>query len=102
MTSKDDGTSTQPKFAMNRATCWHAARAFSSPSIQNDSRRSLGRSEEHTSELQSPVHLVCRLLLEKKKGKQAGPRERRQAALSRRTGVLALVRDGYPGRERAG
>src|SRR5579863_10783869 len=30
--------------------------------------RSAGsRSEEHTSELQSPVHLVCRLLLEKKK-----------------------------------
>src|SRR5690348_17475243 len=26
----------------------------------------LWRSEEHTSELQSPVHLVCRLLLEKK------------------------------------
>src|SRR5258708_15424258 len=26
------------------------------------------RSEEHTSELQSPDHLVCRLLLEKKKG----------------------------------
>src|SRR5690348_17569104 len=30
-------------------------------------RRSRCRSEEHTSELQSPVHLVCRLLLEKKK-----------------------------------
>src|SRR5690348_18162055 len=29
-----------------------------------------GRSEEHTSELQSPVHLVCRLLLEKKKTHQ--------------------------------
>src|SRR6266487_5275460 len=29
------------------------------------------RSEEHTSELQSPVHLVCRLLLEKKKNKVA-------------------------------
>src|SRR5438876_8513407 len=29
--------------------------------------RPLPRSEEHTSELQSPVHLVCRLLLEKKK-----------------------------------
>src|SRR5438876_8601769 len=29
--------------------------------------RKLARSEEHTSELQSPVHLVCRLLLEKKK-----------------------------------
>src|SRR5256885_7452306 len=32
-------------------------------------RASLGRSEEHTSELQSPCNLVCRLLLEKKKKK---------------------------------
>src|SRR5258708_26831172 len=32
-----------------------------------------GRSEEHTSELQSPDHLVCRLLLEKKKNEQARP-----------------------------
>src|SRR5690348_17558213 len=31
-----------------------------------------GRSEEHTSELQSPVHLVCRLLLEKKKKQTSG------------------------------
>src|SRR5207244_13504620 len=30
-------------------------------------RSGSGRSEEHTSELQSPDHLVCRLLLEKKK-----------------------------------
>src|SRR2546422_4304110 len=30
-------------------------------------RQLLGRSEEHTSELQSRLHLVCRLLLEKKK-----------------------------------
>src|SRR5258708_9871036 len=29
------------------------------------------RSEEHTSELQSPDHLVCRLLLEKKKKRHA-------------------------------
>src|SRR5437763_512922 len=29
--------------------------------------RMLARSEEHTSELQSPMYLVCRLLLEKKK-----------------------------------
>src|SRR5437763_11185381 len=29
--------------------------------------RHCGRSEEHTSELQSPMYLVCRLLLEKKK-----------------------------------
>src|SRR5258708_14093895 len=33
--------------------------------------RGLPRSEEHTSELQSPDHLVCRLLLEKKKKQQA-------------------------------
>src|SRR5690348_17750397 len=39
-----------------------------SRSSTRPSRRSSGkRSEEHTSELQSPVHLVCRLLLEKKK-----------------------------------
>src|SRR5258708_24332870 len=30
------------------------------------------RSEEHTSELQSPDHLVCRLLLEKKKNQDQG------------------------------
>src|ERR1022692_451897 len=31
----------------------------------------VGRSEEHTSELQSPCNLVCRLLLEKKKKKDS-------------------------------
>src|SRR5258708_12503128 len=31
------------------------------------------RSEEHTSELQSPDHLVCRLLLEKKKNPSSTP-----------------------------
>src|SRR5207244_11705449 len=31
----------------------------------------ISRSEEHTSELQSPDHLVCRLLLEKKKKKKS-------------------------------
>src|SRR5437762_10366515 len=37
-----------------------------------------GRSEEHTSELQSPMYLVCRLLLEKKKKHsiQLTPRQR--------------------------
>src|SRR5256885_10921533 len=34
--------------------------------IENDVH-AVGRSEEHTSELQSPCNLVCRLLLEKKK-----------------------------------
>src|SRR2546429_7345770 len=36
-----------------------------------DDRKQLGRSEEHTSELQSRLHLVCRLLLEKKKKQDA-------------------------------
>src|SRR3989442_5679272 len=35
--------------------------------------QSLERSEEHTSELQSRPHLVCRLLLEKKKREQLYP-----------------------------
>src|SRR4051794_41611889 len=43
---------------------------FNSPSLTTSSDvnvwRISFRSEEHTSELQSPVHLVCRLLLEKK------------------------------------
>src|SRR2546422_5710912 len=36
--------------------------------------RSVCRSEEHTSELQSRLHLVCRLLLEKKKLSDSTPR----------------------------
>src|SRR5436189_1828228 len=36
------------------------------------------RSEEHTSELQSPMYLVCRLLLEKKKKKAVKSRTGRQ------------------------
>src|SRR2546429_5517553 len=35
--------------------------------IQDDRTKGIQRSEEHTSELQSRLHLVCRLLLEKKK-----------------------------------
>src|SRR5258708_3739844 len=35
--------------------------------------RQIARSEEHTSELQSPDHIVCRLLLEKKKKTKPDP-----------------------------
>src|SRR5437762_14196552 len=35
--------------------------------MESAARPALPRSEEHTSELQSPMYLVCRLLLEKKK-----------------------------------
>src|SRR2546430_11883585 len=38
-----------------------------SPTRAEHVREELGRSEEHTSELQSQSNLVCRLLLEKKK-----------------------------------
>src|SRR5438552_10352350 len=41
-----------------------------------DFRTDLARSEEHTSELQSPDHLVCRLLLEKKKKNTNNKKER--------------------------
>src|SRR5947208_11421160 len=44
-------------------------------------RIALSRSEEHTSELQSPDHLVCRLLLEKKKKKQRYCREQSSSSL---------------------
>src|SRR5437879_3086465 len=43
------------------------------------SRRFSARSEEHTSELQSPMYLVCRLLLEKKNPARALPPRRREA-----------------------
>src|SRR2546429_6549998 len=42
------------------------------------------RSEEHTSELQSRLHLVCRLLLEKKKAHAAAPPRRPALACSSR------------------
>src|SRR5207244_10106799 len=44
----------------------HPKRAISGASISSRTVRRASRSEEHTSELQSPDHLVCRLLLEKK------------------------------------
>src|SRR5258708_14989931 len=58
-----------------------------------------GRSEEHTSELQSPDHLVCRLLLEKKKTTLAAiGRSRRGPAQpsSPRAGCTVPARDYVP------
>src|SRR5258708_28446569 len=45
------------------------------PTVMPCCRRKFFRSEEHTSELQSPDHLVCRLLLEKKKTNWKAVRE---------------------------
>src|SRR5207253_8019901 len=66
-------------FATNAQRCaapraaWPAALRFSASTVRTGSsfRSSrTTRSEEHTSELQSRGHLVCRLLLEKKKKKK--------------------------------
>src|SRR5258708_18834423 len=52
-----------------RAALTRASRAAATRAVTRSSHwvSPSGRSEEHTSELQSPDHLVCRLLLEKKK-----------------------------------
>src|SRR6202451_431837 len=57
-------------------TLFRSSMSICAPSFSSAiSRRSTGRvpirSEEHTSELQSPEYLVCRLLLEKKNDKKA-------------------------------
>src|SRR5258708_14062180 len=49
------------------------------------------RSEEHTSELQSPDHLVCRLLLEKKKKSSSGKLARSITFSRERTMALHSV-----------
>src|SRR5687768_17680280 len=56
------------------------------PRRRRDRSRGDLRSEEHTSELQSRLHLVCRLLLEKKKKKSNGVQ---LMALARRVLVRA-------------
>src|SRR2546422_3190046 len=55
------------------------------PEITEFCRRLLNsRSEEHTSELQSRLHLVCRLLLEKKKNNKKNAPHARDDVLHRR------------------
>src|SRR5260370_18957808 len=46
------------------------------PSLRSEGDRDLLRSEEHTSELQSHLNLVCRLLLEKKKSPRSNSMHR--------------------------
>src|SRR5256885_2275514 len=57
--------------AASRRRVPQAIAAFwSAPDLATGQARMAERSEEHTSELQSPCNLVCRLLLEKKKKNQ--------------------------------
>src|SRR3712207_8286152 len=53
--------------ARDRALVPRRACLTSASTLARTGRRGTGRSEEHTSELQSRQYLVCRLLLEKKK-----------------------------------
>src|SRR5207253_9914234 len=57
----------RPRYARAQSRNSLRRSARPDPTSRADRRR---RSEEHTSELQSRGHLVCRLLLEKKKKKQ--------------------------------
>src|SRR2546422_8187340 len=64
--------STVRLFCNTSAAVWRATHILNSSSRAMDRRWAPCwrlRSEEHTSELQSRLHLVCRLLLEKKKDK---------------------------------
>src|SRR2546429_2122998 len=51
--------------------CWPFLSLASSKAVPSQNLVSSSRSEEHTSELQSRLHLVCRLLLEKKKNRMS-------------------------------
>src|SRR2546426_8873253 len=52
----------------------------------------VGRSEEHTSELQSPCNLVCRLLLEKKNAADSRNRDRLRERRGQHVGLVLALR----------
>src|SRR2546429_7315508 len=64
-----------PKFRRPSKSLEGAPSSYLHPAVATSAR-----SEEHTSELQSRLHLVCRLLLEKKK-KQKNPMKHMRATL---------------------
>src|SRR2546429_4415787 len=67
------------------------------PQAAGKRSRNRTRSEEHTSELQSRLHLVCRLLLEKKKQPTSPVRldQRPPKTTSRRVSHTAIVTSRY-------
>src|SRR5687768_17892788 len=79
-TRRSSDLQASPSRGCSPAPCWWSASRAAASSASRESRsasptrptstpslRSTPRSEEHTSELQSRLHLVCRLLPEKKK-----------------------------------
>src|SRR5258708_39731024 len=75
--------------ALDRRRGLQARRVARGASPRGCGARCGERSEEHTSELQSPDHLVCRLLLEKKKNKPNG-----NTGVDNRWGLLTETRTG--------
>src|SRR5207244_6232224 len=68
----------RPENILTRETCrwcWRATARKSNRRRCCSGKSNSSRSEEHTSELQSPDHIVCRLLLEKKNHTLAGDAE---------------------------
>src|SRR5437763_9877620 len=59
-----------PYTTLFRSPRWCRSSLRRGPIFRGPARTAPLRSEEHTSELQSPMYLVCRLLLEKKKKKK--------------------------------
>src|SRR2546422_2059924 len=89
------GTPTSSRYVGRRLTSSNSTAALSTPGAVEAyafSRSwcvvaSVRRSEEHTSELQSRLHLVCRLLLEKKKTQFTN------ITIINKVGLIGLVAD---------
>src|SRR3989442_10372912 len=75
--------------ALHQRVLGHLEREHRDPDVALEmSKDALVRSEEHTSELQSRPHLVCRLLLEKKK-----------KTILQKPGLICLMNAVLPERE---
>src|SRR5256885_11154552 len=67
------GTQAQPHAVSSPGTIPPSLKSHIAPASPLIGSKPVDRSEEHTSELQSPCNLVCRLLLEKKKTRSTHP-----------------------------
>src|SRR2546429_5487625 len=73
---KINGLAVRPEFLLHTGDISH----LSKPEEFDAVEQILKRSEEHTSELQSRLHLVCRLLLEKRNWRNVDPWASRRVA----------------------
>src|SRR6202453_1854227 len=92
-----------PYTTLFRSPCIRALETSALPQITACRQQFNNRSEEHTSELQSRRHLVCRLLLEKKKngighagiGAKPGARPEAEVLAHRGPDIATHPLDGY-------